>query len=143
MSLSADDPLLKKHLIQDEGLKAFPYVDTAGKTTIGIGRNLTDVGLSTTEIAFLYNSDVIRAITNLTLKLPWWRNLDNIRQIVMVNLCFNMGIATLLTFTTFLQLMQAMNYQAAATDLAGTAWHKQVGQRAIRLETMLRTGQDV
>ena len=30
----------------NEGLRSKPYVDTVGKVTIGVGRNLTDRGLS-------------------------------------------------------------------------------------------------
>lgn len=37
---------LQEQLIRDEGVRKFPYKDTVGKTTIGVGRNLDDVGLS-------------------------------------------------------------------------------------------------
>src|SRR4051812_27390106 len=36
---------LVNQLIIDEGLKLSPYTDTVGKLTIGVGRNLTDVGI--------------------------------------------------------------------------------------------------
>ena len=44
-----DTDKLLSDLVRDEGLRLRPYADTVGKTTIGVGRNLTDVGISHDE----------------------------------------------------------------------------------------------
>lgn len=41
---------LSKLIIRDEGTRASPYLDTAGAVTIGVGRNLTGNGISTSEL---------------------------------------------------------------------------------------------
>ena len=41
-----------------EGLRLKPYVDTAGKLSIGVGRNLDDKGISKTEADFLLADDL-------------------------------------------------------------------------------------
>jgi GH24 family phage-related lysozyme (muramidase) len=46
-----DEAKLKAELIQDEGRKSYPYKDTCGYWTGGIGRNLSAHGASTTDIA--------------------------------------------------------------------------------------------
>lgn len=135
-----DLALLADELTLDEGLRLKPYVDTAGKTTIGVGRNLTDDGISLEEARTLLTNDMRGAIADCQAAFPWWATLDDVRQRVIVNLCFNMGLATLQTFTTFLRFMAANAFGAAADDLLGTKWAGEVGQRAVRIAAAIRTG---
>jgi lysozyme len=116
-----------------------PYLDTVGKTTIGVGRNLTDVGISDVECNLLLENDVIRSIMWLDRHLPWWRSLDAVRQRVMINMVFNMG-GKLLTFANTLAAMQRGDYEAAANSMLASKWATQVGARAQRLASMVRTG---
>lgn len=135
-----DLSILAVELTRDEGMRLRPYVDTAGKTTIGVGRNLTDNGISSDEALVLLQNDMKAALEDCESAFEWWTDLDDVRQRVLCNLCFNMGLVTLLTFTTFLRLMSQANYQAAADDLLHTKWAGQVGQRAQRLAGAIRTG---
>lgn len=127
-------------LTRDEGLRLKPYVDTTGNVTIGVGRNLTANGISMAEAKILLSGDMQQAISDCAQALEWWPTLDDVRQRVLANLCFNMGLPTLLTFTTFLTLVGQTKYNAAADDLLQTKWAGQVGQRAVRLAAVLRTG---
>ena len=52
---------LLRLLTRHEGRRPFPYLDTAGKLTIGVGRNLTDRGLSSAEIDLLLANDIAAA----------------------------------------------------------------------------------
>ncbi|MBF0232286.1 MAG: lysozyme, partial [Desulfamplus sp.] len=45
-------------LIADEGYRRHPYKCTAGKLTIGYGRNLDDVGISEQEAQYLLHRDI-------------------------------------------------------------------------------------
>ena len=135
-----DLALLEAELIRDEGTRLHPYVDSVGKVTIGVGRNLTDVGISVDESALLLAHDIEDACHDLDVHLPWWRNLDEVRQRVMVNMCFNLGIGKLLGFPNTLSLIEAGKYAEAAVALKTSLWHRQVGPRAVRLEAMLETG---
>ena len=87
---------IEEQLRKHEGNRKFPYVDTVGKVTIGVGRNLTDVGLSGNEIDILLKNDIDRAVADLDRELSWWRKLNEARQRVMIDLCFNLGIGSLL-----------------------------------------------
>ncbi|CBW74474.1 Lysozyme (EC 3.2.1.17) [Mycetohabitans rhizoxinica HKI 454] len=126
-------------LSRDEGRRLKPYLDTAGKTTIGVGRNLTDVGISEGECSLLLENDVMRSIMWLDRHLPWWRSLDAVRQRVIINMAFNMG-RKLLTFANTLAAMQRGDYEAAANGMLASKWATQVGARAQRLASMMRTG---
>jgi len=130
---------LREELIRDEGLRLMPYTDTVGKLTIGIGRNLTDKGISNEEARLLLDSDIKEHLKLLDDNLEWWRTMSENRQRVLANLAFNMG-SKLLTFTNTLAAMKRGDYEAAADGMAQSKWATQVGPRATRLVQMMREG---
>jgi lysozyme len=132
--------LLIRELVRDEDLRTKPYRCTAGKLTIGIGRNLDDVGISTDEAYFLARNDVVKVVAELGRELPWWKDLDETRQRVLANMAFNLGIHGLLGFKNTLALIQAGKYLEAAQAMLSSKWAKQVGPRAERLALMMRDG---
>lgn len=135
-----DIAALAAQLTIDEGVRLTPYIDTTGHTTIGIGRNLTAKGISRSEAEILLRNDIAAAIHDLDTALPWWKSLDAIRQGVMANMVFNMGIATFLTFTHTLTAIHFGDYTAAAAHMLDSTWAAQVGTRATRLAAQMKTG---
>lgn len=131
---------LAKQLTIDEGKKSKPYKDTVGKLTIGVGRNLDDVGLSDDEIQYLLDNDINRVIGDLDVALPWWSALSEERQQVLANMCFNLGITRLLAFKNTLEAMEEGRYDAAANGMMASLWYRQVGARAMRLVERMRRG---
>jgi lysozyme len=131
---------LRQDLRHDEGERARPYRDTVGKITIGVGRNLTDVGLSPDEIDLLLDNDIARAFA-LASSFPWFTGLDEVRQRVVINLCFNLG-GRFRGFHHTTAALARRDYDAAATQLQNSKWYRQVGQRGPRLVAMLRNGTD-
>ncbi|MDN7937454.1 glycoside hydrolase family protein [Burkholderia multivorans] len=134
------DPVkLKAELTVDEGRRARIYVDTVGKVSGGIGRNLTDKGFRDNEIDLMYQNDVAETEAWLDRNLTWWRSLDPVRQRVMMNMAFNMQ-GRLLTFVNTLAAIQRGDYAAAADGMLNSLWARQVGARATRLAAMMRSG---
>jgi lysozyme len=131
---------LKEELIRDEGMKLKVYKCSAGKNTIGIGRNLDDVGISASEATYLLQHDIDRVIAELNLRLPWWATQSENRQRVICNMAFNLGIDGLLKFKNTLALMQAGKYEDAAREMLNSRWANQVGSRAKRLAKMMAEG---
>ncbi|HXG72912.1 MAG TPA: glycoside hydrolase family protein [Gemmatimonadaceae bacterium] len=133
---------LRQHLVVDEGLRLKPYRDTVGKTTIGIGRNLDDVGITAAEAYALLEHDIDTAVKTLVARFPWVARLDPVRQSCLVNLTFNMGIARLSQFVNTLAAVERGDYDAAADGLMASKWYRQVQpSRSYRLVRMMRTGQ--
>ena len=132
--------LLKQELKIDEGIRNKPYADTVGKTTIGVGRNLTDVGLSNEEVDYLLNNDINKASKQLFEALPWVVNLSDARQRALVNMAFNLGIKGLLGFINTLNLIQNGKYEEASEAMLKSKWASQVGVRAKRLSLMIKEG---
>lgn len=128
-------------LIRHEGLKLKPYLDTVGKTTIGVGRNLDDVGITEEEARYLLANDIARVRADLDRKLPWWRTLDPVRQRVLEDMCFNLGIVGLRGFKNTLAAVQDGRFRDAAKGMLASKWARQVGQRAVTLSDMMRKGE--
>lgn len=131
--------ILVDELIRDEGLRLKPYMDTAGKTTIGVGRNLSDVGISTSEAMLLLDHDINAAMHDCE-TFPWFGALDPVRRRVVINMCFNMGLVKLKTFKRTLRMIAQGDYDKAAAAMRNSLWASQVGARADRLIHMMRTG---
>lgn len=127
-------------LRRDEGLILHPYRDSVGKITIGIGRNLDDVGISEKEADFLLANDVNSATVALEANFPWTMGLDDARKGALVNMTFNMGIRGLSEFRDFLAKMQAGDFRAAAGAMLDSLWARQVGPRATRLSIQIESG---
>jgi lysozyme len=127
-------------LLRDEGTRQFPYTDTKGTIAIGIGRNLTREGVSEDEISLMLSNDIAKATRLLTDNLPWFSNIEPVRQGVLINMIFNMGLAGLLGFHKALTDMQNGMWELAALEILTSTWATQVGPRAQRLAEQLKTG---
>lgn len=153
-----DDQTCIQRLMVNEGCVLKSYKDSVGKLTIGIGRNLDDNPLTEEELcyvghncrtkfisndqaAYLCRNDLKKVRADLDRELPWWRDLNYDRQYVMIDLCFNMGIKTLLTFKRTLESIATGNYELAGKQLLQSKYAKQVGIRAKRNAYALKTGQ--
>ena len=136
------DPLLEAMLLRHEGLRLKPYRDTVGKLTLGVGRNLDDVGISRDEAFVLLRNDVARAKAALNAALPWCAGLDAVRGRVLVDMAFNLGVPGLLAFTGTLAAMRDGDYPLAAERMLQSRWAAQVKGRAGELAAMVRTGRD-
>lgn len=131
---------LVQDLIRDEGIRLKPYTDTVGKTTIGIGRNLDDVGITNNEAMILCRDDIIQVVGGLNSKLTWWTTLSEARQRVLANMAFNMGVNNLLEFKKMLAALSSGDYEEAAREMLNSTWATQVKDRAIRLAEQMRQG---
>lgn len=132
---------LREQLIRHEGLRLKPYTDTVGKLTIGVGRNLADVGISAEEAYYLLDRDIGAATTMLDSHLPWFKSLDEVRRAVLIDMCFNMGWLTLSTFHGTLAAIEGHEFDQASAHMLDSKWATQVGVRATRLAMMMRSGQ--
>ena len=132
---------LQEQLKVDEGVRAKPYKDTEGKLTIGVGRNLTDVGLSQDEIEYLLENDVTDVFYNLNRHIPWWQGLPVGVATALANMCFNLGIGGLLKFEKMLAYLKVGNWGEAANEALLSRWAVQVGKRAERVTDAIRRGE--
>lgn len=137
----SDRQRLVDDLIRDESLRLKPYMDSVGKITIGVGRNLSDVGISSREAMDLLGHDIDEAVTDLA-TFPWYLALDEVRQRAMTNLRFNLGPTRFRDFKRMIRAMSEGDYQKAGAAMRDSPWYNQVHARATRLVSMIITGKD-
>lgn len=133
--------LLVADLERDEGYRQFPYEDTAGKLTIGIGLNLTDVGLSREEALFILRDRINSILLRLDELVLGFSELSPDRQRALANMAYNMGVKRLLKFTDMLTALYEHRYDDAAAAALDSVWARQVGDRATRIANLIRSAE--
>lgn len=134
------DTLMRHEGSKKKGDRHIPYMDTVGKITIGYGRNLTDRGISESEARYLLQNDITEHVNELKQAIHWFHALDNVRQEVLANMAFNLGVPGLLKFKNTLASVEEGNYQTAAHGMLDSKWARQVGSRATELARVMETG---
>lgn len=127
-----------EQLLVDEGLRLKPYRCTAGRLTIGVGRNLEDKGISESEALLLLDNDIGDCWSQLAARQPWVLAAPEDIQEVLVNMAFNLGVGGLLGFKQTVELMRTTQYAEAARAMLESKWAGQVGKRAERLAARVR-----
>ena len=117
------------------------YKDSLGIETIGIGHNLRDKPISDKVIDLLFEEDLKEVEVLLDKNLPWWAEQDEVRQAALIDLCFNMGIGSLMGFRNTLAAWKAGDYSGASVGLQNSKWYTQVGNRGPRIVKMVETGE--
>lgn len=137
MTIDADlRAALHEQLVAHEGIRLRPYRDAVGKITIGVGRNLTDCGISTEEAFALLDHDIDATADGLVKAMPWTANLDAPRLRVLLDIGFNAGIDGLLGFHKLLAAVQKGDYPTAAAEIVNS---KLAPNRAKRLAALVQS----
>jgi lysozyme len=153
---------LIEKLIVAEGLRLQVYKDTLGIDTIGIGRNLEDRGITKEELAdldiptiehvyeygiteadavYLATNDVQIVEEELVRAHPCVDRLDSVRQLILIDMAFNMGVPRLCKFKKMWAAVECGDYPTAAKEMLDSRWAKQVKGRATKLANAMHNGE--
>ena len=155
------DKLMDK-LVAHEGLRLQVYKDTLGIDTIGIGRNLEGRGISEEELdwmdipnmdaiyehgiseadaTYLAQNDVQIVEEELLRAHPCVENLDAVRQLVLVDMAFNLGVPRLCKFKKMWAAIHENKFDVAAKEMLDSRWANQVKSRATKLAHAMHHGE--
>ena len=153
---------LLEELVKHEGLRLQVYQDTLGIDTIGIGRNLEDRGISKEELdeldipsidhiyeygiteadaMVLAQNDVQIVEEELLRAHPCVEDLDAVRQLVLVDMAFNMGVPRLCKFVKMWNAIYEQKFATASKEMLDSRWANQVKSRAIKLSNAMYSGE--
>lgn len=151
-----DKAKLVQELRDDEGEKLRAYKDHLGYWTIGVGHlidparganpapfgvDLRNGGTITAEqSAILLDRDIDAKAAQLDKRMPWWRNLSDNRQRVLINMAFQLGVDGLLAFKNTLAYVLQSDYHSAAAGMLASKWATQTPNRAKRLADRMVAG---
>ncbi|MGA1600005.1 MAG: glycoside hydrolase family protein [bacterium] len=128
---------IKRH----EGFSPTVYRCPSGKQTIGYGRLIESPGgLSKNEAEILLHNDLHRIQRELYAHLPWMPQLSAIRQEVLLEMAYQLGVSGLLKFKKTLREAQRGSWQECALEMLDSRWARQTPGRAKELAEMMRTG---
>ncbi len=140
--MTPDDRLrCRNFIIKHEGFREFPYTDTTGNLTIGFGHNLKARGLSYPVASMALDEDIAYWMVNLDKTLSFFKELSPARQIILVDMCHNLGMQGLLEFKEMLAALSVGNYATASACMLQSKWATQVGHRAIEDAYIMKTGE--
>ena len=149
-------------LIAHEGLRLQVYQDTLGIDTIGIGRNLEDRGITDEELdwmdmpsmdavyehgiseadaMYLAQNDVQIVEEELVRAHPCVEELDAVRQLVVMDMAFNMGVPRLRKFKKMWNAIHENKFDIAAKEMLDSRWATQVKSRAVKLSNAMHNGE--
>ena len=153
---------LLEELVKHEGLRLQVYQDTLGIDTIGIGRNLKDRGISKEELdeldiptighvyeygiteadaMLLAENDVQIVEEELLRAHPCVEDLDAVRQLVLVDMAFNMGVPRLCKFKKMWNAVHEQKFDIAAKEMLDSRWANQVKSRSVKLANAMHNGE--
>ena len=122
---------IKAMLVRHEGLVCHLYQCKADKTSIGVGRNLSDVGISEDEAMYLLNNDIKRTTEDLDKNYGAWITFPLEARMVCIDLVFNLGITGFMKFKKTRQLMELGMWLEASEELLDSKYHIQLPSRSL------------
>ena len=131
-------------LMRDEGEVNHAYQDTEGFWTLGVGRLVDERkggGITHEESMYLLGNDIKTVLGQCDREFDWFDDLDEARKIVVLNMVFNMGIGNFKGFKKTIAFISAGDYTEASIEMLDSTWSSQVGIRAAKLSTIMKTGQ--
>lgn len=151
---------LIKQIAHHEGVVLKVYKDSLGIDTIGIGRNLEHRGIADLELAhmektmseiykkgiteedayFLAHRDIEIVEEELSASRSVVKELDAIRQRVLVDMAFNMGIPRLTKFYRMWSAVNEHDFKGAAVEMLDSLWARQVKSRSDTLAYAMEHG---
>lgn len=136
MNYHATIEQIKRH----EGLKLHPYKCTAGKTTIGYGRNLDDKGITASEAEEMLLTDMCEVEERLFAE-GMFSDLNDARKAVLINMGYQLGVSGLFKFKKMIAAVDRKEYELAAKEMLASRWAMQTPRRAKELSEQMLTGE--
>jgi lysozyme len=135
---------LIRQLVSEEGEVLHAYEDHLGYVTIGVGRLIDKRkggGISKEESRYLLANDVKKYTDLVSNSIPFYSQLNEARQAVLVGMAFQMGIGGLMKFKNTLKAIEAGRYKEAGNNMLNSLWARQTPARARRMAKQMELGE--
>ena len=120
---------IEELLIKHEGLKLKPYKDTRGILTIGVGRNLDDLGISKDEAMYLLENDIKRCENELREIFINFDELPENAKLVLIDMIFNLGKTRFLKFKHMISAVKNRNWENMIKEMKDSKWCRELKNR--------------
>ena len=135
---------LQDEIADDEGIMYETYRCSLGHLTGGIGHLITEwdeemysgpVGtkIPHEQVDKWFQMDITRTIQDCKIIFTTFDNLPEEVQLVIANMCFQLGRPRLSKFKKFIAAVNDENWMLAGEEMQDSRWYKQTTNRADRL----------
>jgi lysozyme len=135
---------LQDEIADDEGVMYETYRCSLGHLTGGIGHLITEwdedmysgpVGtkIPHEQVDKWFNMDITRTIEDCKIIFTTFDSLPQDAQLVIANMCFQLGRPRLSKFKKFIAAVNDENWMLAGEEMQDSRWYKQTTNRADRL----------
>ena len=135
---------LQDEIADDEGVMYETYRCSLGHLTGGIGHLITEwdedmysgpVGtkIPHEQVDKWFNMDITRTIEDCKIIFTTFDSLPQDAQLVIANMCFQLGRPRLSKFKKFIAAVNDENWMLAGEEMQHSRWYKQTTNRADRL----------
>lgn len=128
-------------IIKHEGFRAKPYPDPLhGWKVPTFGHGLTSI--TAAESRQLVENRVAEVMRKLDLRVPFYRDLPNDVQNILIEMAYQMGVAGLLKFKRMFKALEQGHTRTAAAEMLDSKWAKQTPSRAKALSKRMKSTGD-
>jgi lysozyme len=98
-------------------------------------------GITEADAVYLATNDVQIVEEELVRAHPCVDRLDSVRQLILIDMAFNMGVPRLCKFKKMWAAVEAEDFPTAAKEMLDSRWSRQVKGRATKLANAMHNGE--
>jgi len=125
-----------KFILEEEGFREKPYLDTEGVTTFGHGLTY----ITKEESEKIVQQRVYDIIGKLTIQFNWFYRMTEIRRTVIVSMVYQLGFRGFSNFKKMIKALEEEDYDEASVEMLDSKWARQTPNRAKRQFSMMTEG---
>ena len=130
---------LIKNIKDSEGFVEHVYNDSLGIPTIGFGFAIKDLILDEDIAEQILLRKVKKLIDRIDKKFDWFNLADDRVKEVIVEMCYQLGLAGFSKFKKTISYIEKKNYKEASKEMLDSKWAKQTPNRAKKLSKIVES----
>ena len=132
--------ITEEYIQRNEGLRLKPYECSAGKLTIGYGRNIEDNGITEEEANIMFEHDLEIVADELREIFQTFDDLSYNRKKCLMDMCFNLGKTRFKRFKKTIRAVNIGDFDEAAAQILDSAYARQLPSRSANNAMLMRKG---
>ena len=129
---------LIEQIKESEGFRPTVYQCTEGYDTIGYGFAIKDLVLGEDICEIILERKIAELKLRIQQKLPFYDDMPEKAQDVIVEMCYQMGINCFSKFKKTIDHLMRKDYKAASVEMLDSRWAKQTPNRAKKLSNQMK-----
>ena len=130
---------LIENIKESEGFVEHLYNDSLGIPTIGFGFAIKDLILDEDIAEQILVRKVKKLVDRVDKKFDWFNLADDRVKEVIVEMCYQLGLAGFSKFKKTISYIEKKNYYEASKEMLDSKWAKQTPNRAKKLSKIVES----